>query len=666
MQKERLTALDGIRGLAALSVVFSHIGFNIAAILNLPIVILAYKTLAVGPNSVQIFFVLSGFLMAFLYSKIANVQNFLKKRYARIIPIYAVVVFFLGVLRIMRLQSWYIQFFVLISLAIIFHLAWKIISRFDKKGIIGNMIFYSFIALQIILLIFNFFITPKLVENHRFLISDLQKQIIFMLSNLTLTTQFVRDVEGYSTVFWSLAAELYFYLLYPIIVIPLINLGKRYGWIAGAIIVFATTKIVFDLDDVIRGLFSMSSINIARTCGFIVGVLIGTIYESTSSLWLKLETIFSKFWINIPILISFILIQAGDWAVRDGQSIWFMNSYYLLSSWVFGLTVIAAITPNSLIQKIFSHKVLVFFGLISYSLYLTHIHVIAWVHPITGIFAPFISNKTLFSLFEFSAFIMINVLVSYVLYSLVEALYFQSKVKTGSKNDLQNRNEKTFLVSKKTPLLAAAQVVGLIMITIWLYTGNYTPTLLVAHHNFQNISFSDYFISKKLSLLETGLIRTTINAKYDNLSVVTMRLWYYKNAEVTRTHNKKPAVLYFRLYENDSAKPIFESSRSAFEIEGEPNFPFGINTIPDSANKTYTVELKLVGGAKEDDILVNLSPDSIVTTYTNTKENLIKKPYRLVFNRLSYVLTRADFLFLIGFIGLVILGQRQRGRDSSR
>ena len=284
MQKKRLTALDGIRGLAGLSVVLSHIGFNIAAILNFPVVILAYKTLAVGPNSVQIFFVLSGFLMAFLYSKIANVHNFLKKRYARIIPIYAVVVLFLGTLRIMRLEVWYLQFFVLISLAIFFYLSWKMISRFDKKGIIGNLIFYSFIALQIILLIFNFFITPKLVENHHFLISDLQKQIIFLLSNLTLTTQFVRDVEGYSTVFWSLAAELYFYLLYPIIVIPLINLGKRYGWIVGAIIVFATTKIVFDLDDVMRGLFSMSSINIARTSGFIVGVLIGTIYESKSSL----------------------------------------------------------------------------------------------------------------------------------------------------------------------------------------------------------------------------------------------------------------------------------------------------------------------------------------------------------------------------------------------
>src|SRR3989338_9928611 len=116
MQKKRLTALDGIRGLAGLSVVLSHIGFNIAAILNFPVVILAYKTLAVGPNSVQIFFVLSGFLMAFLYSKITSVQTFLKKRYARIIPIYAVVVIFLVILMIMEFQAWYQQFFVLISL----------------------------------------------------------------------------------------------------------------------------------------------------------------------------------------------------------------------------------------------------------------------------------------------------------------------------------------------------------------------------------------------------------------------------------------------------------------------------------------------------------------------------------------------------------------------
>ncbi|OGK14298.1 hypothetical protein A3A93_03120 [Candidatus Roizmanbacteria bacterium RIFCSPLOWO2_01_FULL_38_12] len=660
MRKGRLTGLDGLRGLAALSVVLSHIGFGIASILNIPIVILAYKTLAVGPNSVQIFFVLSGFLMAFLYSKITSVQTFLKKRYARIIPIYAVVVIFLGILRIMELQAWYQQFFVLISLAVFFYISWKIISRFDKKGIIGNLIFYSFIVLQISLLIFNFFITPKLVENHHFLISDLQKEIIFLLSNLTLTTQIVRDVGGYSTVFWTLAAELYFYLLYPFIAIPLINLGKRYGFMVGAIIVIATTKIIFDLDDVMRGLFAMSSINIARTCGFIVGVLIGTIYESKSTLWKKLEGIFSKFWINILILIAFILIQAGDWSVRDGQSIWFMNRYYLLSSWIFGLTIIAVIIPNTLIQKIFSHKILVFFGLISYSLYLTHINVSSWVHPITGFFSPFIPNQRLYYLFEFSAFIMINVLISYILYTLVEALYFQSKAKSVGKNNARNQNEKFSPVSKNFRLWTIAHVGGLIILIMWLYTGNYTPTLFVAHHNFQNTSISDYFVSKKFSLLETGPIRTTINAKYDNLSVVTMRLWYYKNAQVTRTKNKNPAILYFRLYEKNSSKPIFESSRSAFEIEGEPNFPFGLNTLTDSVNKKYSIELQLVGGSKEDDILVNLSPASIVTTYTNEKSEILKKPYKLVFNRLGFMLTRADALFLLGFIAVILIAQKRR------
>ncbi len=81
MEKNRLKAVDGLRGLAALSVCLAHAGFNMAKVVDFRFADFFYKALAVGPNSVQIFFVLSGFLIAYLYPQITDVGQYLGKRY---------------------------------------------------------------------------------------------------------------------------------------------------------------------------------------------------------------------------------------------------------------------------------------------------------------------------------------------------------------------------------------------------------------------------------------------------------------------------------------------------------------------------------------------------------------------------------------------------------
>ena len=68
--KDRIKALDGLRGFAALSVYLSHSVFKAELVLPPLLAKIFYRTFQVGPNSVQIFFVLCGFLMAFFYPKI--------------------------------------------------------------------------------------------------------------------------------------------------------------------------------------------------------------------------------------------------------------------------------------------------------------------------------------------------------------------------------------------------------------------------------------------------------------------------------------------------------------------------------------------------------------------------------------------------------------------
>lgn len=644
MKKERLSALDGLRGLAALSVTLSHAGFSIQSITTLPLVVFLWRTLAVGPNSVQIFFVLSGFLMASLYPVVQNSLQFIQKRYARIFPVLTVVVIYMGVVYLrIRDLNWYEQLFFLLLLAFIVHIGWRLISRFDRLKIAGRLIFWSFLILQVAFLLINLFITPKFISLHQVVLPVPMRNALLIISNFTLTTPFARDVVRFASIFWSLLPEIIFYLVYPFLVIPLIKIGKRYGRLVTLIIIILVTKILFDFDDALRGTLAMFTLNISRASGFLVGVLVGTLYASGGKLWQKLQPVFQNTFVNLMVLTLFILSQAGDWAVRDGQIIWFMNAYYLASSWIAGLLVATAIIPKTLNQRIFSNKLFVFLGLISYSLYLIHSRTADWGHQIARSFESAVTSRTLFGLLDFGLMLGISIVTAYLLYCLVETLYFQAKAKT-KPVDVKISG---VAHSQTRPVIP---IVIILFIFIWVYTAAFTPSQFISQHSYP-----------RASLLQTNYALTNrkvhipITAKYNNLSVVTVGMWYFKNGEVTARLSKKPAQLWFRLFAEDQSKPIFSVSRSAYDVESEPNFPFGFPPIADSAGKQYLAELEVIGAKPKDTVYLNTMPGRVTATYTNTKAEIIKKPHLLVWNRLWYTFTHPDNLFNSGILLAIFL-----------
>ena len=68
-------------------------------------------------------------------------------------------------------------------------------------------------------------------------------------------------------------------------------------------------------------------------------------------------------------------------------------------------------------------------------------------------------------------------------------------------------------------------------------------------------------------------ISASFTAKYNNLSVITMSLWYYKMHPLPRRRIKSCTDVLFVLWK-DNKTPVFESKRFAYDVEGEPNFPF--------------------------------------------------------------------------------------------
>jgi peptidoglycan/LPS O-acetylase OafA/YrhL len=97
----RYAALDGLRGVAAYSVVISHYGAT---------VLFDGLISQVGQIGVMLFFVISGLLMGRLYMKSpfsgAAVRDFYVKRIARVIPLYYLVVFASFTLFMTRHSVW--------------------------------------------------------------------------------------------------------------------------------------------------------------------------------------------------------------------------------------------------------------------------------------------------------------------------------------------------------------------------------------------------------------------------------------------------------------------------------------------------------------------------------------------------------------------------------
>lgn len=639
--KDRLPALDGLRGLAALAVALSHSGFSPLALTTLPIILTAYNTLAVGPNSVQILFVLSGFLMAFLYPTMPGAASFIKKRYARILPIYGTIVIFLWLTSLsQKVFQWYLQIPLLLLLALAIHFGWRFLSRANKWLSAGKVIFYSFVVLQSILLFTNLFITPHFITADLLQLPTLPKQILVLLSNLTLTTPFVQDVNRLSGVFWSLAPEMLFYILYPFLVSPLIQLSKKWGYIVSIIIVLAATKILFDLDAAVVTIGSLQSMSIARASGFVAGVTIGTMYQTKGTLWKSLEKFLKQPFVALLALALFIGIQWGDGAIRDGQSIAFMNMYYLISSWIIAFLILTAIIPRTVTYKIFSNKVLTFLGLISYSMYLIHTQVWEWMKFIMLPFNSVMHATGIQDLFYVMLGILVTVGLSALLFYVVEYLYFTSKKKV-IETTLATESEKVKREYQSySPQRVAITAVITIMVLGIVYSGVYSPTFLLTRHT---VPFR-----KEQSLLQKS-VSIPFTATNNNLSSAIFDLRYAKSAGQTIATRKNPAILQFTLLDT-SSHVLFTSTHEAYIVEGQSRFPFGMPTISDSKNKQYIAKLSLQNGHTDDQIFVENAPTGFTTIYRTNKTDILHNPIRFIANKFIYVFTNIDLLFAVIFV----------------
>jgi peptidoglycan/LPS O-acetylase OafA/YrhL len=620
VKEKKIWALTGLRGLAALSVCLGHCGFSLFRVIPSTTLDFLYRTLKVGPNSVQIFFVLSGFLLAFLYPRVTSPLEFIQKRYARFFPLVVVVLLFYSLVTLnLIVGPWYQELFLLLLLSLGFNFLARFGGRFNQSGKLGKAVFWLFASVQLITFLINIIFGQKLLA----IVNPFFYKLWGIAANLTVTNLFLRGLPGLVAAFWTLLPELLFYLSFPYLVRPLLNLGKKNGPLVSGLLIILVLKILFNFDDTLRGTAGLFYLNIARMSGFVIGSVIGTIYQSKGWLFQKLIGFFSQTSVNILVLLLFILAQVGDWLWRDGQTIWFNNYYYLFSSLIIGLLVLTLVIPKTLNERLFNNRVLVFCGTVSFPLYLIHSRVLIWLGQITGFFRPLIFSSAWLSVVELLIYLAISLAVSLALHLLVERLP-QSWSNEPTKKPWVKKSP-VFIF--QTSIRFFSFLVPLLLV-IWIYTGSYAKTLFLSQHYRLNKSW----LFSPQDLRQTKLV-FPFQAKSNNLGALTASLWYFQSADTTSKTATEPAVLTFRLFEKGRNQPLFVSERLAYKVESEPNYPFGFPPLANSQNKLYYLELSLQRAQPKDTVFFN-NRFGITAAYLSDRGTFLQKFCLLVGNRL--------------------------------
>lgn len=289
-------ALEGMRGVAISLVVLYHC-FSFTGLFRF------------GWIGVDMFFVLSGFLITRILLNTVNAPNYLQNFYVR---------------RILR-------------------------------------IFPLYYAVLVIL----FFVLPVLVNAPYNFLYYLSNQHYFWLyiQNWLLI---VNPGDKLLNHFWSLALEEQYYLVWPLIVLFIKDKKKIAVSLVVTLIILNIFRIfLWQLH--IPGFPYTSLFKFTRIDGLCVGSLLATLYTSGAGLNKKRNiTVF--FLIIVLFNISIFLIKR----YINPATPYYSSAGYTTIAFFSALLVIQCLVPDSIVYKIFAFPILKFLGRISYGLYIFH------------------------------------------------------------------------------------------------------------------------------------------------------------------------------------------------------------------------------------------------------------------------------------------------------
>ena len=318
---ERVRELDGVRGISIIVVVAFHLLKRADYFTSNETLHFITRLSSIGWVGVDIFFVLSGFLITSILLRTKHEKNYFKNFYVR---------------RSLRIFPLYFVFIAVILL---------LLPKLDPD------------------------FTPEIPHALPFLLLY-QQNWLMLISKIPLTT--------YLAVTWSLAIEEQFYLIWPAVVYftkkeTLIKLSI--GVILFSILARLLGILFWDDMSQVSTFFYYNTFT--RFEQLVFGGLLAVAF--TEPLWIqRLKNIsIPSFWVAFTVFLA-LCFTAYPHMVPLDENIWLVFGGYTLAA-VFSaalVTILMTHPETSMFRRLFQNKLLIFFGKYSYSIYLLHVPVI--------------------------------------------------------------------------------------------------------------------------------------------------------------------------------------------------------------------------------------------------------------------------------------------------
>lgn len=643
MTKARIGALDGLKGIAIIAVVFTHLPLSIwYQSVPSPFHPLLDMLLGSGGIAVTLFFIITGYLMGLLYPSPNLPLVFWSRRYARLFPPFLVMVAGFTLFRLFPTLGPFLQIAVLTGCAITMKLL--LVGYGKLKRIIPSVGTAAIVCMLLLQLatgtwyVFYLLHVPSAIYYQIW--SPLSQTIVTALVNATLTLplgQYIPQLDG---IYWALAAEVLFYLLYPIVFAPLA--AARWTRTSSILLILSLFPFSFGLYLIGQRLLGLETLKLHLIIYFAAGVLLSRHQTWSQSLIRR-----------VPLLKT-----AGGTLLL--LAITFSSPFFnaplpkMLQPWV----GIVAVIPVSMLLMTLVHETswghkaltlpaLTFLGTYSYALFLTHSFVIHqaeyWIHPDTGV------SGILLTLVTFAG----SILFSWILYQLTEKQYFHATKKKVSERP------KSLRLPAWSPALAVS-----VSVFILLYS-SYKPPLALFTWSTSHGSKPPFAAWREQATpIEEQPLRQSFTAARDGLG---MTLAHIRNQAVPGVSGGfVPSKLIMRL-RNNQQQLLAESTYNAYEIIDSRYHPFGFPLQSATPGQRYTVEYQLSSVSPSTTVELVTSEQDIISVYFLDKHALFRQPKVLIdwaIQKLAEPLANPMFwitLFHIApFLVLLILGTLPR------
>lgn len=610
---KRLQALDGIRGIAIIFVVLTHINAvysdTLAKVFSPWMVRLIFGS---GITGVSMLFVLSGFFMSLMYPHPKSTTVFLQKRYTRIFPLFLTMSSVSMILRLFPTMKWYEGLGLMLLAAVSTYAVWIFVVKKFFNNRYKSLLFFLFLFLQIgVGLFYTFWVSkqPAIVFNQQ--IPALLRETTIWLTNATLMLPFGNYIPMIDGVYWSLAAEILFYIFYPIVCVPLVDFFTPFSKKVKLLGLFCVLCFFAGLDSLSHNILQLSMLQLPLCYYFITGITLGYLYRNRGDFLQKISIRFLKNFSFLSIFLFFFVIFI---------KLVFLTSFPFISSWIhllwaFPITFLIALALDRrmVLTKMLETKFFVYIGTISYSIYLSHAPIISLLSQLT------ISKNTWSQLIFICIILVIIVGISHILHFLLENPYFQKSHQTSQ-----------LPYAARTSFIAKPGLVIVSLISLYLF---FVISIYQSRFNFFSFEYSypssifsfPSLATKNISMKDYPTVILTIPAMQNNFEAITLHIAHKSSPYKTYI----PQTLMFQIKQVSQKNWFATDSFDLTHIAESTSHPFGFPVIQDSKGKTYTIHLSLLSKQSSEYIMID-SINYLRGIYAMDKKQLFTHPVQLL------------------------------------